>query len=175
MKQQEPRYVILRVEKDRLDNFEIGLDQAMLRKKYGVDVATRTEAQLSGEDFGIIAQEVSARKIVPEGVYQEWRWQVTPKSSGPHRLVLVVSPIAQIKDVGIGSTVEGETPIGTPYRDQRDVDVSRNWAYLFREQTPALSNIVIGTILGVLITIIGSIIKQRTNRPSGKPPENPEV
>ena len=72
MAAQKPYPVILRVEKGRLDDFERGLDQTISRKKYDVDVATRTDAELSGEDFGIILQEANRRKVVGVDTYKEW-------------------------------------------------------------------------------------------------------
>lgn len=172
MMQQSPSYVILRVEKGRLDSFEQGLDKAISRKREGVDVATRTEAQLSGEDFGVILEEANARKLVGDNAYQEWRWQVTPKSPGPHRLVIVVSPIVQVKDV-IGGDINAESPFGTPFRDHKDVDVSRNWPYFFREQLPHWTNIAIGAVIGTAIAGIIGLIRKRMNR-SSEPPPNPE-
>jgi hypothetical protein len=157
MTSQKPYSVVLRVEKGRLDDFERGLDQSISRKKYGVAIGTRTEAELSGEDFSIILQQANHRQIVGLSTYQEWVWQVTPKSSGPHRLLLTVSPIAQLKDV-VGGGIDGETPVGTPFRDSKDIDVALNWANFFREQIPQWTNIAIGTLLGVLVTVITALI-----------------
>lgn len=171
MLQQTPNYVILRVEKGRLDSFEQGLDRAISRKHEGVDVATRTEAQLSGEDFGIILEEVNNRKIVAETMYQEWRWQVTPKSPGPHRLVIVVSPIAQMKDVG-GGDINAETAFGTPFRDHVDINVSRNWSYFGREQLPQWTNIAIGVAITLIAGLIGLVRRRLKHGPP--PPPNPE-
>ena len=169
--QQTPNYVILRVEKGRMDSFEQGLDKAISRKHEGVEVATRTEAQLSGEDFGIILEEANSRKIVGDSTYQEWRWQVTPKSPGPHRLVIVVSPIAQMKDV-VGGDINAETPFGTPFRDHADIDVSRNWSYFGREQLPQWTNIAIGVVITVIAGLIGLVRKRLKREPP--PPQNPE-
>jgi hypothetical protein len=171
MVEQNPYTVILRVEKARLDSFEQGLDQSISRKK--VNVATRTEAQLFGEDFSIILEEASARKVVGEDTYQEWRWQITPKSSGPHRAGIVVSPIAQLKDV-MGGRDEGETPYGDPYRDFLDISVAKNWAAFFREQFPHWSNIAIGTGLGLLISLVGWLIRRikERNNPTRSGPTN---
>jgi hypothetical protein len=170
---QKPYTVVLRVEKGRLDSFELGLDQSISKKKYGVNVATRTEAQLKGEDFAIVLEDVSDRKVVGDSVYQEWVWQVTPKSFGPHRLVIVVSPVAQLKDV-VGGNLEGETPYGDPFRDYQDVDVSMNWNSFFREQFPQWSNIAFGTFLGLLISSLGWVIGRRKARRSmqADPPDS---
>jgi hypothetical protein len=168
-------YVILRVEKGRLEHFEEGLDKAIAREREGVDVATRMEAHLDGEDFGIILEEINPKKLVGDTTYQQWQWQVTPKSPGPHRLVLTVSPLAQVKDI-IGGDITAETPFGTPFRDHKDIDVSRNWPYFFREQMPQWSNILIGAITGAALTLIVQAFRDRKKkrRLGIPPPQSPE-
>jgi hypothetical protein len=74
-------------------------------------------------------------------------------------------------------TINAETPFGTPFRDHKDVDVSRNWSYFFREQLPQWSNIIIGLILGAFFAAIPAIIRffrNRMKRSGVPPPQNPE-
>ena len=140
--------VVLRVAKQRVDDFERGLDLSISRRKFGIDVATTTEAELAGEDFGIIGRQIGARQSVGEIVYREWIWEVTPKSSGRHRLLITVSPKIQAPEIG-------EIAVGEPFRDSKDIEVDVNWAYFLREMSGQWLTAVISAIIGA---IVGSVV-----------------
>jgi hypothetical protein len=90
---------------------------------------------------------------------------------------MLVAAIAQVKDA-IGGDATAETPIGTPFRDHKDIEVSRNWQYFIREQVPQWTNIAIGAVIGAIVTgIIGWIVRlfrSKKSKGSNDLPPNPE-
>jgi hypothetical protein len=85
----------VRIETSKLENFKIGLDEALSRTAYGVPVSSPVEVIVESEtDAFNFVRRSSAKDLVLDTEYKEWVWDVRPKHSGTYRInVRIVSTI----------------------------------------------------------------------------------
>ncbi len=116
-------------------------------------VGTTMRAKLEGKEFDIGPVGSDVQELPSTG-YREWRWDVTPTTSGTHSLFLTVSVLYAKYSNPIEEKVF-----------ERTIDVAINPGYSLRVW---LSNNW-ATLVGALVTILGAIEGyRRFKRPGEK-------
>ena len=65
-----------------------------------ITIANQVKVTLVGEKFNILSLNNSNQKLVTDNQPSEWNWDVTPKSSGIQKLIVIVSTIINIPNEG---------------------------------------------------------------------------
>lgn len=158
-----PHTITARIAEHALDNFISGLKREIIKQKENIEITANMEVILQGDGTFEIIDRRAARQGIAERSYQEWTWDVVPKSWGDHKLYVRV--VAVVKTFGYG-----EDKIDS-HADDTNVHVSFSLGYFLKRLTETKAPDAVGWVLGGLIGGVGALGLQWLSRRFNRKPD----